>query len=232
MSAGYSFRPRAWAWILAAVACAAFISLGHWQRGRAQEKRALGEQLAQAMKSAPAELSPAAEAPDLVHRRVGARGIFQPQYTLLIDNRSRRGRRGYEVVTPLRLAGSDVHVLVNRGWIEAPPRREVIPQVATPSAEVRIEGIGLARFPRMLKVDGPPAGPVRQQVDLGEFVAETGLALKALVIEQHSELGDGLLRDWPPPDLGIDKHDSYALQWYSLAALALVLAAVFSFRKA
>ncbi len=184
------------------------------------------------MRSAPVELSPAAEGPDLVHRRVGARGTFQPQYTLLIDNRSRRGRPGYEVVTPLRLAGSEVHVLVNRGWVEAPPRREILPQVTTPSGEVRIEGIGLARLPRMLEVGGQPAGPVRQHLDLGEFVAETGLVLKALVIEQHSALGDGLLRDWPRPDLGIDKHQSYALQWYSLAALALILATVFSFRRA
>lgn len=184
------------------------------------------------MRSAPVELSPAADAPDLVHRRVAARGTFQAQYTRLIDNRSRRGRPGYEVVTPLRLAGSEVHVLVNRGWIEAPPRREVIPQVATPAGEVRVEGLGFARFARMLKVDARPAGPVRQHLDLGEFVAETGLVLKALVIEQHSELGDGLLREWPRPDLGIDKHESYAMQWYSLAALALALAAVFSFRKA
>jgi surfeit locus 1 family protein len=39
------------------------------------------------------------------------------------------------------------------------------------------------------------------------------------------------LREWPRPDAGIEKHESYALQWYSLAALALILGVVFSFRK-
>ena len=43
--------------------------------------------------------------------------------------------------------------------------------------------------------------------------------------------GDGLLREWPRPDAGIERHESYALQWYSLAALAVILAAVLSFRR-
>jgi cytochrome oxidase assembly protein ShyY1 len=40
-----------------------------------------------------------------------------------------------------------------------------------------------------------------------------------------------LRREWPRPDLGIEKHESYSLQWYSFAALAIVLAVVFSFRR-
>ena len=43
MPAGYSFRPRAWAFAAAAAACAAGIALGHWQAGRTEEKRALGK---------------------------------------------------------------------------------------------------------------------------------------------------------------------------------------------
>jgi len=39
------------------------------------------------------------------------------------------------------------------------------------------------------------------------------------------------LREWPRPDAGIEKHQSYSFQWYSLAALAVVLGIVFSFRK-
>jgi cytochrome oxidase assembly protein ShyY1 len=53
-----------------------------------------------------------------------------------------------------------------------------------------------------------------------------------VVIEQHSPAPDGLTRDWPRPDAGIEKHESYALQWYSLAALAVVLFVALSFRRA
>ena len=72
---------------------------------------------------------------------------------------------------------------------------------------------------------------VRQSVDIAAYAAETGLQLQPRVIEQHSDTRDGLARDWPPHDAGIEKHEGYALQWYSLAALAVVLAIVLSFRK-
>ena len=65
---------------------------------------------------------------------------------------------------------------------------------------------------------------MRQNLDSRQFAAETGLRLRPIVLEQHSPAPeDGLLREWPRPDAGIEKHESYSLQWYSLAALAIVL---------
>jgi surfeit locus 1 family protein len=97
---------------------------------------------------------------------------------------------------------------------------------------VRIEGLGLARLAHALEIGPAPAGKVRQNVDLDAFEQETGLRLQPVVIEQHSPAPDGLTRDWPRPDAGIEKHESYALQWYSLAALAVVLFVALSFRRA
>ena len=207
MPRGYSFRPRLWALALAAAACAAGIALGNWQSRRADEKRALAEHV----------------------QRIAVAGEFLPQRSVLLDNKLRGGRAGYEVVTPLRLA-EGIHVLVNRGWIAAPPRREELPQVVTPPGRLRIEGIVLSHLPRTLKLGEPGKGRVRQSLELEEFAAESGLTLQAFFIQQHSDSGDGLARDWPPPDAGIEKHQAYSFQWYSLAALALVLGVVFSFR--
>jgi surfeit locus 1 family protein len=209
MPAGYSFRPRAWALAAAALGCAAFILLGNWQTRRAAEKRALGAQA----------------------QSVSVTGAFVPRYSVMLDNKLRQGRPGYEVLTPLRLPGSDLHVLVNRGWVQAPPTRDVLPEVRTPSGEVRIEGVALEHLPRLLNMDPNEKGRVRQSVDLPAFAAETGLRLEPRIIEQHSATDDGLLREWPRPDTGVEKNESYALQWYSFAALAVILALVFSFRK-
>jgi len=169
-------------------------------------------------------------AEDVLHKHVAARGTFIPDRTVLLDNKLRHGRPGYEVVTPLRLAHSTWNVLVNRGWVAAPPSRDQLPEVATPAGEVRVDGIALERIPHALAA-GTSSGRVRQNLDVGAYAAETGLALQPIVIEQHSDSGDGLLREWPRPDLGIEKHESYSLQWYSFAALAVVLAIVFSFRR-
>ena len=209
MSAGYSFRPRAWAAALTALACAAFIALGNWQAGRAHEKRALGQEV----------------------KGISVAGEFLPQHTVLLDNKLRHGRAGYEVITPFRLTDSNDHLLVNRGWAAAPPLREQLPQVRTPPGEVRIEGIVLPRLPRVLSMGKPGQGSVRQNLDVEQFAAETGLALRPIVLQQHAGPEDGLLREWPAPDAGIEKHESYSLQWYSFAVLAFALFVALSFRR-
>ena len=208
MIAGYSFRPRLWALALAAAACAAGVALGNWQARRAEEKRALGTQV----------------------QRIVVYGEFLPERTVFLDNKVRGHRAGYEVIAPLRLA-EGIHVLVNRGWVEAPARREQLPEVRTPRGRVKVEGVMLARFPQPMKLGQSPKGPVRQSVDLKQFAAESGLTLQAFVIEQHGAHDDGLLREWPRADAGAEKNQAYSFQWYSLAALALVLGVVFSFRK-
>src|SRR6266850_376746 len=143
MPAGYSFRPRAWPLAAAALACALFMALGSWQTRRAEEKRALGAQL----------------------QSVSATGTFLPKYTVLLDNKLRHGKAGYEVVTPLRLAGSELQVLVNRGWVQAPPTRDALPEVRAPSGEVRIEGIAIERLPRLLNVEKDGKSKLRQSLE-------------------------------------------------------------------
>jgi len=204
MPAGYSFRPRAWPLALAFAACAAGVTLGDWQSRRAGEKRALGARLEQ----------------------VSVRGEFVAGRTVLLDNKTRRGRVGYEVVTPLKLRDS-LHVLVNRGWIE----RGRISELRTPAGEVQVEGIALEHLPHALELEKNTGAKIRQNLDIAEFARETGLALQPRVIEQHGGPADGLLREWPRPGAGAEKNAAYALQWYSLAALAVVLAVVLSFRK-
>jgi surfeit locus 1 family protein len=215
---------------LAAATCAAGIALGHWQARRADEKRALGVQLARAIDAAPIELASGPLDPQAVtSRKVAARGRFDGEYTVLLDNKLRRGRAGYEVVTPLRMNGT--HVLVNRGWIAAGRTRAELPQVPVPNGVVRVEGLALAHLPRALAAGPELAGKVRQNLEIDAFAKETGLRLQPIVIEQHSPADDGLLREWPRPDAGVEKHESYALQWYSLAVLAVVLLVVLSIRR-
>src|SRR5258706_15127644 len=201
MPAGYSFRPRAWALALAAAGCAAGIALGNWQTGRAAEKRALA----------------AAQAP------LTLRGTFEPKFTVLLDNKLYRGRPGYHVVQPLRTAPGK-YVLVNRGWIAAGASRAQLPDVRTPAGEISLRGLRLEHFARVYEpAAAKPEGKVWLNATLEQFAAWSGLLLERYVVEQHSQLEDGLVRDWPPAAAGGGMHESYALQWYSLAGLALVL---------
>lgn len=209
MRAGYSFQPRAWVVVLALAAAGAGVALGQWQAGRAEQKRADARQA----------------------QRMSVSGVFEPRFTVLLDNKLRHGRPGYEVVMPLKIAGSERHVLVNRGWIAAPRTRETLPEVRTPAAQIEVEGLVRERFPRVLEVGGQAGERARQTVDIAAYAKETGLLLEPYYIEQHSPADDGLDRQWQPPGAGAEKNESYALQWYSLAALAFALGLVFSFRR-
>ena len=46
----------------------------------------------------------------------------------------------------------------------------------------------------------------------------TPIAVQPFVLRQDSALDDGLVRAWPAPDFGIEKHYGYAFQWFALAA--------------
>jgi surfeit locus 1 family protein len=202
MAAAYAFRPRAWSILLAAALCAAGIALGNWQSDRAAQKRAARATVEQ----------------------VSLRGSFEPRYTVLLDNKLYRGRPGYEVVQPLRLDGGR-HVVVDRGWIAAGPSREQLPEIRTPVGEIALTGVRLKRFAQAYVPPGaaPAEGKVWQNVTLERFAAWSGLALEPYVVEQHSGADDGLVRDWPRAGTGAEVHESYALQWYSLAVLSLIL---------
>lgn len=196
------FRPRWWAVALAAAGCVAGVLLGQWQAGRAQDKRAM-----------------AAAAP------MTLRGQLLPEHTLFLQNRLRQGRPGFYVVQPLRQRDGRI-VLVLRGWsplAASPP---------TPRGEVILEGVQRDRLPRAFEAgEGRAAGNVRQNVTIGEFSAWSGLRLEPYIVEQHSGLvvtqppapADGLVRDWPQPAVGAQKHESYSFQWYALAVLSIVL---------
>ncbi|MGH8738444.1 MAG: SURF1 family protein [Burkholderiales bacterium] len=228
-----AFRPTWWGAALTVAGCAAFIVLGNWQTHRAQQKRALAARVDAALAGAPLKLpSHQVAAADFVLRRVVAQGEFVPAHTVFLDDKIYQGRVGYQVVTPLRLAGTTLHVLIDRGWLPAGARRDVLPEVPTPTGEQRIEGLALTRLPHALELgNGASQGRVRQNLRLADFSRESDLALLPLVIEQHSAEPDGLVRDWPRPDSGAARNESYALQWYLFAVLALVLFVVHSYRR-
>jgi cytochrome oxidase assembly protein ShyY1 len=132
----------------------------------------------------------------------------------------------------LRLADGPGAVLVNRGWIAAGPDRRVLPDVVTPAGLIRVAGT--VRRPETepftLAVDAAQ-GQVWQFIDLERFRAGSGIAVADWIVLQTSDADDRLAREWPRPDAGVDRHRGYALQWYSLAGLSLVLTGVYVYRR-
>lgn len=209
MTGRLRFRPPWWAVALAAAACGAGVLLGNWQAGRAAEKRARA----------------AAQKPETL------RGELLAKDTLFLDNRTHRGVAGYYVLQPLRLRDGR-QVLVNRGWVAAGPSRAQLPVVRTPPGEVALQGLRVDHLPRAFEPAGAKhEGRVWQNASVDEVAAWSGLGLEPWVLEQHAGPEDGLVRDWPRADADVAMHESYALQWYSLAALSIVLLAALNLKR-
>ena len=223
-------------WLVTAAALLGFavtFALGQWQLGRGRDRDAM--QAAIDARAALPELahsslqSPAAT--DLVHRRIVLRGTWDDKHTVFLDNRQMHGAPGFYVVTPLKLEGSDAAVLVQRGW--APrnfERREVLPKVQTPQGIVEVHGRIAPPPARLYEFKGAEAGPIRQNLDLAAYRAETGLKLPELSVQQLAPpASEGLSRDWPRAASGSERNYGYAFQWWAMSAVIAILYAWFQF---
>lgn len=201
--------------------------LGYWQLSRAADKQALQAALDE-RSGLPAlqgrELANSPEAAALQHfRSVRLQGRWLADKTVLLDNRPMGGRVGFVVITPLQLEPGPGAVVVQRGWL---PRnsadRAALPPFETPGGRVDVAGWVAPAPSRLFEFAAVASGPIRQNLDLPEYARETRLALAPLSIQESDSphtAGDGLLRNWSRPAIGIQKNYGYAAQWFALAAL-------------
>ena len=201
--------------------------LGFWQLDRAAQKETLQSAIQQQASKPPLAqhiFLNLNDTTEVLHQRVLLSGTWVPQSTVYLDNRQMDGKVGFFVLTPMRLEGSDKVVMVQRGWV---PRnfeqRETVPAVETPFDLVQIEG-RIALAPSKLYEPGQSEkGLIRQNLDLQAFRSETGLPILNFTVRQTGLPSEGLRRDWPAVNFGIDKHYGYAFQWFGLSALVIVL---------
>lgn len=232
-------RPRAFWWITlaAALAMALTASLGRWQLGRADTKRAL-----QAQREARAQMPAigwdglrAARPEDwaaLHDRPVQLRGRWVPQGTRFLDNRQMNGRVGFYVLTPLQSADGQNAVLVQRGWVARDFQdRSRLPALPLPGGEVTVLGRLVPPPSRLYAFEGQEQGPIRQNIDLPSLGQEAGVSLLGASVLQTAPTGDGdtLARDWPLVGSDVHKHLGYAFQWFGLCALIAILYVWFQF---
>ncbi|MDH3716291.1 MAG: SURF1 family protein [Gammaproteobacteria bacterium] len=217
-----------WPTVVAGVALGLLLGLGTWQMQRAAEKqRVLAEHRSKAQSIAIAlHDDPRAPADSLHLHPVTALGTLDGERTMLLDNRIRDSVAGYEVLVPLRLQGSDVAVLVNRGWLARGAQRAVKPTVEHPPGEVRVVGVAVRpersyRFVEMLET-GSRWPHIVQFVAIDEMQTLVGYRLLPVVLRLGADDPLALRTGWPTVTIEPQRHYGYAVQWYGLAIALLV----------
>ena len=226
--------PRAVVALLAGIAGVVLAaSLGNWQTRRGDEKAARQAQWDEALERAPSPIAGLEEAAGVagnLPQRVEMTGAFVPEATVYIDNRLVDGVAGFQVVTPVAIADGMPWILVNRGWAaRSMADRTRLPSAPIANGPLRVEGVAVPHVPRALDLGerGGPLGGIWQNLDFEAYEQASGRKVARFVVQQTNDTGDGLRRAWARPDAGVDKHRGYAFQWYSLAALIIVLTLYF-----
>ena len=223
--------------IAALIVCWVALSLGFWQLDRMQQKIDLAQDIAQKEAAAPLLANAKAWSLDEVkHHRMIAKGTYWAEKSIWLENRPHpQGRdpqtgvsTGFYVMTPLVLENSQIILWVNRGWA---PRdglnREKLPEISTPSGVIQVEGLVFEHPARVMSMGmsgvSAETQKIQQNLDIQKQSHMLGMKnLPFILRESASSVRDGLQRNWPLMQTGVEKHQGYAFQWFSLAVLTII----------
>ena len=212
---------------------ALLLSAGFWQLRRAEVKRAIAVEQVYREHKPPVVLEPAvaksASLESWRHRLASARGQFRAEQQYLLDNRTHKQVAGYHVLTLLRLQDSDVHLLVNRGWLPVGPDRRQLPNIAVDEYPISLDGMIVAPPASGLMLgetgyDDAGWPRVVQRLELDRMQKQLGKPLLPFVLRLAPAADAGYAREWKlTTGLTPERHVGYAVQWFALAVALVML---------
>lgn len=237
------FRGRGLLMTIAVILGAIFLSnLGIWQWNRHLQREALNRKIEARMQEPVIQLDGGDVDPEaLDYRPVELRGTYDSSQEILLRNRSYNGETGFDVITPLRISGSDKMVLVDRGWI---PFTEALPESRKAfevPGEVQITGVARATQP-YLPGSGPEDAPLTAErprldawfrVDIERIQQQVNQPLLPVFVELQPTPGapPKLPQPSKTESLGEGSHLGYAFQWFSFAIILVAGYIVLTYRQ-
>lgn len=198
---------------IAALAIAAvFIRLGVWQLHRLSERKAQNARIVAARAAPAVELPEHNFQPEAVRdRRAHARGVYDYAHERVWKGRTFDGAPGVALLTPLRLSDGSA-VFVDRGWVPSPDAGHVDATRYREGDTADVTGLAL------------PAPRDRGDVNPAALKDSLPYAVLDIVIQLDDTAAPHPtgLRRWRPPALDNGPHLSYAIQWFSFAAIVVV----------
>jgi surfeit locus 1 family protein len=213
--------------VVASLACA---GLGSWQLSRLVSRRAANRAALAERELPPVDLDRESLTGPVRYRRVTIGGELDFDREIVLRGHSLRGAPGIEVVTPVRPAGRDTAVLVNRGFVPTPDAGAIRdPSRYREATSAATAGIATS-VPDAH--DGEPLATERgetwRRLDLTALraripypIAPYYVIAEARDTGEHSLRGHSLPVRVEPPGLDDGPHLSYAIQWFLIGGAAL-----------
>ena len=208
--------------------------LGFWQLDRADEKVDLIARMEERRVLPPITLLQVQQlrVEELADRQLAMSATFTDGQYVLLDNRLRSGRFGYEVVAFAEAEG--FMVPLNLGWIKGDASRQTLPEVSLPVGTHALTGrlyqpssaafmLGANPFPAILP-------GVVQQLSFADWARDLEAEFAQPFFGFEVRVGEfepaAFVADWATVNQTPAKHQGYAVQWFTMAA-ALGLAFIF-----
>ena len=212
--------------VMTVLALALLVSLGQWQVQRLNWKTELLATMDARVHGTPVNVvDHPADVEAWNYRRVVARGVFDHDREAHLQTTGPDGKAGYDIYTPLRLADGRA-VIVNRGWVPFAKKDQSTRGDGLSVGEVSV--VGLARLNRTAEWYMPKNNTVKNiwfTANLPEMASfmNVKVALPLFVDADATPIAGGYpiggqtILDIP------NNHLDYALTWYGLALVLLVI---------
>ena len=217
-------RPRTILFCAVALAAAALcVRLGFWQLERLRERQARNDAVVAAQRGRPQPIARIPRDSTARYRAAVVRGRLDYPNELVLASRTHQGSPGVELLTPVRIAGTDTAILVNRGWVYSPNAASVDRTrwhegdtlTITGYVNLYVDDTAVTRSvldPRIIR-----------RVSRRELAGRLPYPVAPWYLVQTGDSADGAhpaRRSIPVLDDG--PHRGYAVQWFSFAIIALV----------
>lgn len=213
--------------LLIIVVAAVCIRLGFWQLDRREARLALNAGIAERMEAEPFRLDRAPmDTTGLTYRRVVIAGRLDADRSVVLAGRSYQGSPGAHLLVPLR--PGDTALLVNRGWLPAPDAASVDVEAVAIDGDVEVAGV-LLPFPAVTVEAGDGFRRTWYRFAGDAIRGQYPYPVAPLYLQATSRPTGPAAPDTAglpivlgPPSLDAGPHLSYAVQWFSFAAIFLV----------
>lgn len=210
-----------------------FLRLGFWQIQRANEKNMMIVAQKAQEKQKP-KLWTKKQTLPLQYASIKLKGHYLPQ-KLLLDNQHYHHQFGYDVLSAFELKDGVV-ILVDRGWVPGNLDRQVFPNVQIPQSEIKLRGY--AYFPNKKQwVLGPILEEkgnktiILERVDVQLISQVLQKEVSPFIIRLEKRDAHGFVREWETVSMPPQRHLAYALQWFVMALVVLIIFVALNLKK-
>jgi surfeit locus 1 family protein len=225
--------------LLVVLAVGVMARLGFWQLDRLDQRRAFNSRVQAQLDEAPLDLEAAlsggslvdliSRLPNMEYRSIVVSGEYDHSQEVALRNQVWEHRLGVRILTPLRINGTDLYILIDRGWVPYEEFSEGrLGQYAEPGP-LHIEGmIRMSQTrPDIGRRNDPTPGPGGERLDalylanVERIAYQTPYTLLPVYIQQAPDAAwqGPPYRSLPSLTLTEGSHMGYAIQWFLFAAI-------------